>query len=318
MNSTPFVSSAYQRLMQRLRAGAVAVLDGPTGTELQKRGAPMDPRAWCGPATLGNDRLLMEIHADYIAAGAEIVTANTFAASRLMLADAGLADRSGEIVARAVAAALAAREGHPDVVVAGSFSHMVPVAAGTDALDPARTPGETAVAEAFAELAEGLKAAGVELLILEMMYHPARTRLAVQAALATGLPVWFGLSARRGADGAVLGFNRREDIPLDDIAALIPPTGVDVAGVMHTEAGLVGDALATVRRHFAGPLMAYPDSGYFAMPNWHFVDIISPETYTRFCREWVEAGAQVLGGCCGLGVEHVRAAAAVRDSLRCG
>ncbi len=308
--------SAYQRLLLRLRSGAVAVLDGPTGTELQKRGAPMDPMAWCGPTTLGNDRLLTEIHADYIAAGAEIVTANTFAASRLMLTDAGLADRSGEIVARAVAAALAAREGHPDVVIAGSFSHMVPVAAGTDALDPARTPGEPAVAEAFAELAEELKTAGAELLILEMMYHPTRTRLAVQAALSTGLPVWFGLSARRGASGAVLGFNRHEDVPLDDIAALIPPAGVDVAGVMHTGADVVGDALAAVRRHFAGPLMAYPDSGYFAMPDWRFVDIISPETYTSFCREWVAAGAQVLGGCCGLGVEHVRAAAALRDLLR--
>jgi S-methylmethionine-dependent homocysteine/selenocysteine methylase len=62
----------YQRLMARLRGGAVVVLDGPTGTELQKRGAPMDPAAWCGPATLGNDALLTEIHADYIAAGAEI------------------------------------------------------------------------------------------------------------------------------------------------------------------------------------------------------------------------------------------------------
>ena len=161
--------TAYQRLLQRLRDGAVAVLDGPTGTELQKRGAPMDPAAWCGPATLSNDRLLTEIHADYIAAGAEIITANTFAASRLMLAEAGLADRSGEIVERAVAAALRAREASPEVVVAGSLSHMVPVAAGTAALDPARVPSGAAVADALDELAQGLKAAGCELIILEMM-----------------------------------------------------------------------------------------------------------------------------------------------------
>jgi len=291
------------------------VLDGPTGTELQKRGAPMDPQAWCGPATLGNDALLTGIHADYIAAGAEIVTANTFAASTLILAEAGLSDRSGEIVARAVAAAQKARAPHPDVLVAGSFSHMVPVAAGTDALDPRRVPPEAAIAEAFAALAEGLKAGGVDLIILEMMYHPVRTRLALAAALATGLPVWFGLSARRGADGAALGFDRTADVDLDAIAALIPAAGVDVAGAMHTPADLVADALAVVRRHFAGPLMAYPDSGYFVMPDWRFVDTLTPEDYAGFCRDWIGRGAQVLGGCCGLGVEHVRAAAGVRDAL---
>jgi homocysteine S-methyltransferase len=305
--------AAYDRLKQRLAAGAIAVLDGPTGTELQKRGAPMDPAAWCGPATLGHDRLLTEIHADYIAAGAEIVTANTFAASRLMLAEAGLADRSAEIVARAVEAALRAREGHADVLVAGSLSHMVPVAAGTDALDPAKTPSGPVVAEAFAEVAEGLRAGGVDLIILEMMYHPGRTRLALHAALATGLPVWFGLSARRGADGALLGFNRVEDVPLDDIATLIPANGVDVAGAMHTGADSMADALGTVRRHFAGPLMAYPDSGYFAMPDWRFVDIVAPDAYAAFCRQWIAQGVQVLGGCCGLGIEHIRAAARVRD-----
>jgi homocysteine S-methyltransferase len=307
--------AAYERMLQRLRSGAIVVLDGPTGTELQKRGAPMDPGAWCGPATLGNDRLLTEIHADYIAAGAEIVTANTFAASRLMLADAGLADRSAEIVARAVAAARLAAEGHPDVVVAGSLSHMVPVKPGTDALDPARVPPDEVVAAAIGDVAEGLKAGGVDLIILEMMYHPGRTRLALAAALATGLPVWFGLSARRGADGAVLGFDRNQDIPIDTIASLIPAEGVDVAGVMHTPSDLVGDALDAVRTRFAGPLMAYPDSGYFVMPDWRFVDIISPGAYADFGRGWVKRGVQVLGGCCGLGIEHVRAAAGVRDGL---
>lgn len=305
--------ASYQRLMDRLRAGAVVVLDGPTGTELQKRGAPMDPAAWCGPATLSNDALLTEIHTDYIAAGAEIVTANTFAASRLMLAEAGLADRSPEIVARAVAAALRAREASPGVVVAGSLSHMVPVMRGTAALDPAKVPSIGMVTDAINEVAQGLKAAGCDMIILEMMYALDRAPIALAAALATGLPVWFGLSARPGPDRAALSFFPYADIPLDDIAAFIPPAGVDVAGAMHTGAETMSASLAAVRRHFAGPLMAYPDSGYFESPDWRFVDTLSADRYAEFCRQWVAEGAQVLGGCCGLGVEHVRAAAQVRD-----
>src|SRR5260370_20168441 len=130
---------SYADLKNRLTAGNVIILDGPTGTELQRRGAPMDPAAWCGPATLANDRLLTTIHADYIAAGAHVITANTFASSRLMLTKAGLGDRVREINERAVAAALRARDaavGGAPVVVAGSLSHMVPLPKGSAAVDP--------------------------------------------------------------------------------------------------------------------------------------------------------------------------------------
>ena len=110
--------TAYTALKARIDQGDVIVLDGATGTELQRRGAPMDPAAWCGPATLENDHILTAIHADYIEAGSDIVTANTFAASRIMLKAAGLADRSEEIVTRAVEAALKAR------TVSVSYTHL--------------------------------------------------------------------------------------------------------------------------------------------------------------------------------------------------
>lgn len=306
---------SYNRLKQRLQAGEVVILDGGTGTELQRRGAPMDPAAWCGPATLANDRLLSEIHADYITAGAEVITANTFASSRLMLSPAGLGDRVEEIGRRAVEAALRARDTTPgaaDVVVAGSLSHMVPISAGGAAVDPRKLPSEAQMADAFAELARILAAAGAELILLEMMYEPLRVRLAVDAALATGLPIWFGLSARRAAAGAIVSYHRPEELPLDDIAALIPAARVDAAGAMHTGADLIADALAAVRRHFAGPLMAYPDSGFFEMPQWQFVDVISPARFEDFCRQWIRSGVQVIGGCCGLTPDHVRAAARAR------
>ena len=60
-------------LRERLSDPRPVLLDGATGTELQRRGAPMDPAAWCGPATLHNDELLTAIHADYIAAGARLL-----------------------------------------------------------------------------------------------------------------------------------------------------------------------------------------------------------------------------------------------------
>ncbi len=311
--------SPYPALLARLRAGGLVLLDGPTGTELQARGAPMDPGAWCGPATLGNDRLLVDIHSDYLRAGSSIVTANTFAASTLMLGASGLADKAEEIVQRAVAAARAARDAeNPAGVVAGSLSHMMPRAAGKAMPDRREIPEDERVAESLNLLARQLKEAGCELIILEMMYRPRHIPLAVAAAKATGLPIWYGASARRGADGAVLSFDNVADTPLERVAKLIPAEGIDVAGIMHSGAETIAESLAIIRRHFAGPLMAYPDSGYFEMPDWRFVDTITPERFAEFCRIWIAAGAQLLGGCCGLGLAHIKAAAAVIAAVQQG
>jgi homocysteine S-methyltransferase len=313
------MSTPYASLKARLDAGDAVILDGATGTELQRRGAPMDPSAWCGPATLGNDALLTAIHADYIRAGAEIVTANTFAASRIMLKGAGLADRSDEIVARAVDAALKARQatgGGAGVVVAGSLSHMVPVSSGTDTVDLSSVPSDSEVSEAFHALATALRSAGCELILLEMMYHPGRARLAVEAALSTGLPVWYGMSARRGPAGEVLAFHHADDLPLSAITSLVPPAGVDTVGIMHTGSELVSDAVAEIRKGWGGPIAAYPDSGYFEMPDWKFVDVIPAERLEGYFRRWLREGVQIIGGCCGLGVPHIEAAARARDAVR--
>jgi len=308
----------YQSLLGRLHAGEIVLMDGPTGTELQRRGVSMDPAAWCGPATLGNDDVLTAIHLDYLRAGSQVITANTFSASRLMLAGAGLAERSGEIARRAVEAALRARDAAPDpssVVVAGSLSHMVPVSSGTAIVDRTLVPSDSVVAEAFEELASELKSAGCDLIILEMMYNPVRVPLAAAAARSTGLPVWFGLSARADRNGQVVAFEQHEDVGLGLILDLIPAGAIDVAGVMHTPAPLIAAAEAQLRGRFAGPLMAYPDSGYFEMPDWKFINVIGVAEFEAYCLEWLGVGVQLLGGCCGLTPAHIEAAARARATF---
>ena len=304
----------YKNLKDRLDAGKIIVLDGGTGTELQRRGAQMDPSAWCGPASLNNSELLTQVHLDYINAGADVITANTFASSRLMLTPAGYADRVEEINRIAVEAALRARDlatkKSPSrrIAVAGSLSHMLPVSAGTAKVDQSQVPSNDELADAFGELAEILKNSGVDHIMLEMMYEPNRVPIALNAALATGLPVWFGMSARRATDGRVISFDQHQEIPLGEITKLIPKTGVDVAGVMHTGSELISDSLDALRKDFSGPLAAYPDSGFFEMPDWRFVDVIAPDRLETFYAEWFSRGAQVVGGCCGLTVDHIHAA----------
>lgn len=189
----------YAETEDRLRRGGIVLLDGGTGTELQRRGVAMDPQAWCGPAALAHAGVLEEVHRAYIAAGADVITTNTFASSRLMLEPAGFADRFEEINRTAVATAHRARDasGRPDVLVAGSLSHMCPIVRGAAQPDPTRRPSIAAMAEAISELALLLRDEGCDLILLEMMYDPRRLGPALDAAMQTGLPVWAGFSARR-------------------------------------------------------------------------------------------------------------------------
>ncbi len=274
----------------------------------------MNPDAWCGPASLDNAGILEAIHRDYIAAGADIITANTYASSRLMLEPAGFADRFEEINRTAVQAAHRAREasGRADVLVAGSLSHMCPVVGGTSQPDQTRIPPQAVLTEALTELADLFRREGCDLILLEMMYDPGRMGPPFEAAVKTGLPVWAGFSARRGGDGEVLSFLPEPDVPFQDLAAVLQDFDVAAAGVMHTPSNLIGDAVDALRGRFAGPLMAYPDSGYFEMPRWQFKDIIPPNEFRRFASDWVEAGVQIIGGCCGLSPEHIAAVAPMK------
>ncbi len=299
----------YGAIRERLQAGDIVLLDGGTGTELQRRGVQMDPGAWCGPVSLESGDVLERVHRDYIAAGADVITANTYASSRLMLEPAGYGERFEEINRAAVDAAHRAREasGRSDVLVAGSLSHMAPFVVGSAQPDTARAPSATAMQDAYTELAVFLRDSGCDLILLEMMYYPERMGLAFEAALATGLPVWAGFSARRGEDGRLLSYAPEQDIPFEQLVSVLENYDVAAAGVMHTPSHLVADALAILRNHYEGPLLAYPDSGYFRMPEWQFEEVIPPGEFLRHASDWVADGVQIVGGCCGLSPEHIDA-----------
>lgn len=299
----------YPRIERRLRDGDIVVLDGGIGTELERRGVPMDPEAWCGAAALNSGEVLEGIHLDYIAAGADIVTANTYASSRLMLELSGHGDRFEEINRAAIGAALRARDasGRRDVLIAGSISHRAPITVGSARPDRSRRPSVAAMEDALAELATLLRDEGCELILLEMMYNPELMEPAFAAATKSGLPVWAGFSARRGDDGRVLSFLPDADIPIEDLFRILERYDVAAAGLMHSQANVIGDAVDILRATFDGPLLAYPDSGYFRSPQWVFEEVIPPREFHRFSAGWVEQGVRIVGGCCGLSPDHIAA-----------
>ena len=285
-------------------------MDGGSGTELQAMGVPMDGAAWSAVANLTHPDTVQAMHAAFLAAGAEILITNTFAAGPGSLEAAGYGERFEEANRNAVAAATAARAGAGrDVVVVGSMSRMAAGALPSAADQNAAFASEHTLREAYRRQAEVLADEGVDALVLEMMGAAAHAGPAAAAAAGTGLPVWFGVSVAEAASG------RAETIDGEDVAALLrslPEDAIDAVFVMHTDVRTVPGALEAVRAAWDGTLGAYPHAGDWTPPIWVFHDI-SAVGFAGQATDWVAAGASIIGGCCGIGPEHI---AALSDRCR--
>ncbi|CAN5362086.1 homocysteine S-methyltransferase family protein [soil metagenome] len=294
----------YDHIARKLADGDIIILDGGTGTDIQSRGVVMNGETWCAEANLTHPDIVRQVHEDYFRAGADIIIANTFATSPLLFNALGRDDDLLEIDRVAVSLAREAAADHL-VAVAGSVSTMRPVARGSDRTSKKHKWPESDVQALYKRKADNLAGAGVDLLMMEMMRDTDYSVWATEAAMATGLPVWVGISVER-RDGELVGFGR-EDQSLDDVARVFAAMKPAVITIMHSSPNDTDEALDVVRKYWTGPLGAYPESGYFTMPDWTFVDIISPPDLIQKTRRWETQGATIFGGCCGLGPEHIAA-----------
>ena len=295
----------YNNIQKKLDSGQTIILDGGTGTDIQRRGAPMSGETWCAEVNLTHPDIVRAVHEDYIRVGADIITANTFATSALSFNYYGRDDDLLKIDAAAVAIAKMAAAGKP-VAVAGSVSTMRPVAPGTDRTLKEKEWPEAEARALFRRKVENLANAGVDLLMMEMMRDVDYSVYATEAALATGFPVWVGISVERNEAGKLVGFGR-EDQLLDDVAKKLAATRPAVMSIMHTSPNDTGEALHILKKYWDGPLGTYPESGYFKSPDWQFVDTIPPAELVAKSRDWQSLGVSILGGCCGVGPDHIAA-----------
>jgi homocysteine S-methyltransferase len=129
---------------------------------------------------------------------------------------------------------------------------------------------------------------------------------ALQAAAETGLPVWLGITAIRRGDGTVgtppeLG----DGDSFEDLLAALTSPALAAVTVMHSDPEVIPDAIEIIRRRFTGPIGAYAETGSWTPPNWVF-DGLTPRQYLQHAITWAHCGAQLIGGCCGTGPEHIQ------------
>lgn len=287
--------SAYQNLIHKLERGEQLLIDGATGTEIERRGVPMVQDAWNGGGASTHPETVRAVHEVYIRCGAHIIISNTFSTSRHVLQDAGLEAEFELLNRRGVELAQEARDrlDHADVLVAGGITYWS-FTGNHPSIDQLRHNIE-AQAQIMAD-------AGADLIMLEMMGDVERTTVTLEAAQKTGLPVWVGFSCEI-VDGEAMLVHGPS---LEEGLAAIQPYGVPLVSIMHTQVEEIDACLDVVAQHWDGLVGVYAHSGRFVNPNWVFNGVISAENYTTAALGWLDRGVQIIGGCCGIGLEHMQ------------
>jgi S-methylmethionine-dependent homocysteine/selenocysteine methylase len=301
------VVSTFDQLRAAREEGTILVLDGAMGTELESRGVPMDDDAWCGLANLRQPELVRAIHEDHIRAGADVVITNTFMSGLGPMQRAGAGESFTAGIDNAVCAARQAVQAVAErpVAIAGSI--------GTTPWGAPQAAGGARLRDGYARQVDLLTEGGVDVIALEMVTDVDLAVPALEAALASGLPVWLGLSMQ------VAGRDDGEYDSLPDIdgaravAEACLTTELDAVTVMHTDIDDVAAAQEMLASLWSGAVGVYPHHGRWRRPHWEFVDV-DPPALLELARAWVALGAGMLGGCCGLQTRHVAALRAAVDS----
>ena len=301
-------------IVESLKSEPCIVLDGAIGTELERLGAPMDEGVWCAAAMDTHPSLVREVHRSYLQAGAHVITTNSYASPPHLLKQLGLADRIEDWNRRAVALvreAIDCEAPKQPVYIAGSVSTF-----GYNFLPRPITHSQ--LRACFRQHCEILAEAGVDLLLLETL---AATREVVEAAveesLASGLPIWLALSCMRHRDDGRILHGIQESTEHSDhnkeyesFAPVVEDLSrhpLDALLMMHSELSVAECAVEIMSAGFDGAVGVYPNAGYWKRPQWAFVDQITPQEFVDHAHVWRDKGANIVGGCCGIGPSHINA-----------
>ena len=287
----------YGPLRERMARGEMVILDGGIGTEILRRDV-----TWADHQVLDRPTVVRAIHRDYVLAGADVISTNTFQLTRRALYNhfrddahreqvgaRDLQDRAARLLHAAARLAVeerdAAANGRP-VAVAGAITTL------EWCFRPDLAPSPEQARSEYVETIGTLASAGCDLVLIETVNSVAEAKVALEAANEVGLPCWMAFAPTE--DGKLFTGET-----LAQAEAALTPLGVDAILVNcappdDCRAGLV--ELAKVR---SGAKGLYPHVGRFDPPEWLFTDEYPADRYAREAREWQGLGATVIGGCCG-------------------
>jgi S-methylmethionine-dependent homocysteine/selenocysteine methylase len=305
---------SYNLIKKRLENNDTIILDGAIGAELEKKGAKMHKDLWCGTCSVESPDLVKKVHEEYISAGADIITTNTYATTPIAMKQYGFDNQIDEFNKKSVQLAKEAiKNSNKDIAIAGSVSTFGSLYKyGLEAMRPG-----------FKEQLNILSNEGVDLIILEAMSSQADiVETIVECSSQSKLPVWLSISCviDDNTNKVMLGYNDTVDTDTnvyEDFETSMDNFSKIHQGpilIAHSDIEVTGQAIKIAKKKFNGVLGAYPNRGHYEKPHWKFVDNITPSEYLEKAKSWIKDGVNIIGGCCGIGVEEIKAISVLKKN----
>ena len=273
----------------------VRVTDGVYGTVLQEKG--LFAGGCLELMNADNAQAVLAVARSFVEAGSDVIMTNSFGANRFMLAPHGAAERAAELAEAAAAIAKEAVEG-TDVKVFGSFGPSGKIVMMGET-------GEDELSAAFAETAGALANGGADAIVLETFSELAEAEIAVKAVKEVcDLPVVVSMTFGYGPDKTrtMMGTAPAE------LAAMAAACGADAVGA---NCGVGPESHIQVAQMVAEatelPVWINPNAGLPVVKNGKTVFAMGPDEFASFVPRFIKAGANFIGGCCGVTPEHIRA-----------
>ena len=286
-------------LIQQLLADGPVLTDGAWGTQMQARG--LEPGTCPDVWNLTRPDRVEEVARAYVDAGSRVIITNTFRANRFSLAHYDLGDKVTEINRAGAEISRRAAEGRARVFASIGPSGIV-LMMGDVSPDELR--------EAFAQQARGLAEGGADGIVVETMSDPQEAKLAVAAALETGLPVVGCMTFDSGADSDRTSFGTTPE----EAARLLTEAGADCVG---SNCGQGIERFAEIARRMKSatdrPIWIKANAGMPEVVDGQTIWTQTPGNFAAQVPALIEAGASFVGGCCGTAPEFIKA---VRERLQ--
>lgn len=294
-------------IVEFLRTKTTVILDGAMGTELQRRGYRTTLPLWTAKANTEAPELVKQIHVDYVNAGADIITTNTFRTIRYTYEKQGNREAAIEATLKAVALAKSAvADAGRKVYIAGSVSTL------EDCYEPQLVPNRDVLLKEHVFQIKLLASLGVDLLLAETINSIAETAAIAQGAAEADIP--FFLSFVTDGKGKLLSGEKLADAVKEALPS--HPTAILLnCGSLEK---LDGD-LSILRNIFEGDIGAYANG--LGMPDeklgWRFEGNYNPvEKYLEYAEQWISNDTKIIGGCCGTSPEYIKGISELVEGIK--
>ncbi len=273
------------------------ILDGAMGTELMRRGIELPLPLWSAESNMENPDIVLDIHKDYVSAGADVLTTNTFRTTTWAYRKAGYTPKRASEQAKTGlmrAVDLAVEGGEDNTIIAGSLTAL------EDCYEPEKFPGTLAAEETYGETSEWFLEAGIEVLLFETMGHLEEINAALKVTQSLNAERWLSLILKSDSE-LLSGHSLIDTINVANSShlsfLLLNCNTIDMTSI----------ALDCILNNRIGNWGLYPNLGVSTPEkDGHIDSLISHTQFEKKIIEYWERGASIIGACCGSTPNHIQ------------